>query len=107
MSRDKQIEKIARDLNHIIQFKDNGFVARYATAEAFYDRGYRRASEVALEVIEELERKIASLEYNAKTTRKTIKVEELRAQVDWILHEVVPDTIAEVKKKYEGDNNGY
>lgn len=31
---------------------------------------------------------------------KTVKVEELKAQCDWILHEVLPKTLAELKKKY-------
>lgn len=52
-NRDEEIEKMAFDLNNIICFKDNGFVARYATAEAFYNAGYRKASEVAAEVVEE------------------------------------------------------
>lgn len=37
-----EIEEIALDLNHIIHFKDNGLVARYATAEAMYNMGYRK-----------------------------------------------------------------
>lgn len=44
MDKEKQIEEIALDLNHIIHFKDNGLVARYTTAEAIYDLGYRKQS---------------------------------------------------------------
>jgi hypothetical protein len=53
--KDREIERLAVDLNHIIEFNDNGFVARYATAEAFYDRGYRKVSEIVREIIELLE----------------------------------------------------
>ena len=42
MNEEKQIEEMALDLNHIIHFKDNGLVARYATAEAMYELGYRK-----------------------------------------------------------------
>ena len=44
MNKEKQIEEIALDLNNMIHFKDNGLVARYATAEAMYDLGYRKQS---------------------------------------------------------------
>ena len=57
-------------------------------------------AEVAREIFEEIEKKISSMKYNAKTTRKTVKIEELKEQVDWVLHEVVPQTLAELKKKY-------
>ena len=54
-AKDREIERLAVDLNYIIEFNDNGFVARYATAEAFYDRGYRNASEVVNEIVDLLE----------------------------------------------------
>ena len=59
-----------------------------------------KASEVAEEIFAEIEKHISSLEYQANTPRKTVKVEELKAQVNWVLHEVVPQTLAELKKKY-------
>lgn len=45
MNKCQQIEEIALDLNSLIYFKDNGLVARYATAKAMYDFGYRKQSE--------------------------------------------------------------
>lgn len=54
-AKDREIEKLAVDLNHIIEFNDNGFVARYATAEAFYNRGYRKVSDVVNEIVGLLE----------------------------------------------------
>jgi hypothetical protein len=54
-AKDREIERLAVDLNHIIEFNDNGFVARYATAEAFYNRGYRKVSEVVNEIVGLLE----------------------------------------------------
>lgn len=42
MDKNNQIENIAIDLNNIVCFKDNGLVARYATAEAMYNAGYRK-----------------------------------------------------------------
>lgn len=100
MNRDEQIEKIAFDLNHIICFKDNGAVARYATAEHFYNKGYRNVSDIINEFSEELVKRFNDLEYNANTLRKTIKVDELREQVDWVLHEVATNTIKKFAEKY-------
>jgi hypothetical protein len=54
-------------------------------------------------IFEEIEKSIANLEYKVNTPRKTVKVEELKAQVNWILHDVVPNTIAEFRKKYTED----
>lgn len=57
-------------------------------------------SEVAREIFEEIEANINALEYNAKTPRKTVSVDELKAQMDWVLREVIPGTLAKIKQKY-------
>ena len=72
-------------------------------SEKLTAKGYRKASEVAREIFAEIEKSIADLEYQANTSRKTVKVEELKAQVNWVLHEVVPKTLAELKKKYTAE----
>ena len=113
MSRDKQIEKMAKDVcvNCTSDICASGRCAyqwdcplSMETINTLHRKGYRKASDVAREIFEEIESKIATLEYKAKTPRKTVKVEELKAQVNWILHEVVPSTIAELKKKYESED---
>ena len=77
--------------------------------EAAYKNGYAKGfadgkAEVARGIFEEIDEKIASMKYNANTPRKTVKVEELKEQVDWVLHTVIPQTLAELKKKYtEGE----
>lgn len=69
--------------------------------EAAYKNGYAKGKADAVrEIFEEIDKKIASMEYNANTPRKTVKVEELKEQVDWVLHTVIPQTLAELKKKY-------
>ena len=66
--------------------------------EQAYKNGYEKGrADAAAEIFAEIEKTIADLEYRAKTTRKTVKVEELKAQVDWVLHEVVPKTLAELQ----------
>ena len=96
MSRDK--------LSKMIQDSVGGCAKHWADiiADHLYNAGYRKSSDI----FEEIESKIATLEYRANTPRKTVKVEELKAQVNWVLHEVVPNTIAELKKKYESEGEG-
>lgn len=50
---------------------------------------------------ERLKEKFNDTEYRAKTKRKTISVEELKAQMDWILHEVVIKNIDETLKEQQ------
>ena len=75
----------------------------FAIADELDNAGYRKASDVAKEIFEEIEKALSSMKYNANTPRKTVTVEELKEQVDWVLHEVVPNRIAEIKKKYESE----
>jgi hypothetical protein len=70
------------------------------TAKNMRAKGYRKASEVINEFAEELIERFNDLEYNANTPRKTVRVDELRAQVNWILNEVVVNTIKEFTEKY-------
>lgn len=75
-----------------------------ASADYLIANGVTIKSEITREIFEEIEKAISNLEYRANTPRKTVRVEELKAQVDWVLHEVVPKTIAELKKKYIGED---
>lgn len=69
----------------------------YTAAEQAYKNGYKAGiKDFAKELIE----RFNDLEYNANTPRKTVKVDELRVQMDWILHEVAPKTIKEFAEKY-------
>lgn len=71
--------------------------------ETAFKNGYEKGkTETAREIFEEIEKEIANLEYRANTPRKTVRVDELKAQMDWLLHEVVPSVIDELKKKYTG-----
>lgn len=61
-------------------------------------------ADVAREIFADIESTIDSMEYNANTPRKTVKAEELKEQVDWVLHKVIPETLAALKKKYTEDS---
>ena len=65
-------------------------------------------TEVAREIFEEVEEAISAMEYNAKSQTKnaTIPIDSMTDVVNWVLHEVVPNRISELKNKYTGGNNG-
>jgi hypothetical protein len=105
MNRDKQLEEMRPLADEMGKAISNEYERRVLADErkleaVLKENGWRKASEVASEIFEEIEKSIANLEYSANTPRKTVKVEELKAQVDWILHEVLPKTLAKLKKKY-------
>lgn len=60
-------------------------------------------AEAIKEVVERLKKHIESLEYNANTTRKTITVQMLYDQINWVLKEVIPKTIDGALKEMAGD----
>lgn len=69
----------------------------YTATEQAYKNGYKAGIE---KFSEELIKRFNDLEYQANTPRKTVKVDELRAQMDWILHEVAVNTIKEFTEIY-------
>ena len=56
MNKDKQIEEMAKDLQKHSFFYNGGCLMNYSTtAKLLYNAGYRKASEVAREIFEEIE----------------------------------------------------
>lgn len=78
MNRDKQIEEMAKDLG--IAFQLAGTTRFGAVAEVLVNAGYRKASEVAREIFEEIE----------ATIRKHDKRPKYQLMLD----------LAELKRKY-------
>ena len=60
-------------------------------------------NEIIDKFVEKLISRFDSLEYNANTKRKTIKIDELKDQVDWILHDVAIETIRNLAKELKGE----
>ena len=59
--------------------------------------------ETIKEFVEKLKRKFNDMEYNAQTDRKTVKIDELRERMDWVLHAVVIETIDKLKDEMVGE----
>ena len=111
MERDKQIEEMAKAIEQArIKATDTtnsmnyGFGVWYA--KELYNAGYRKASEVAEEIFAEIEKAIASLEYKAKCRYTHIPVDTMTEVCNWLLHEIVPNRLAELKKKYTEAHDG-
>ena len=86
MSIDNQIEEMAKTLG--IAFQLAGITRFSEVAEVLVNAGYRKASEVAREIFEEIE-KIVNKQYNRS--------------LFGIVTDITPE-IAELKKKYTEDN---
>jgi hypothetical protein len=76
MSRDKQIEEMAKTVCHLDRTCDQcmtSFECKAMTyAKRFYDKGYRKASEVAREIFEEIEENLNNLIRYYKEKRKYV-----------------------------------
>ena len=71
-----------------------------------FDEIVKAKADTVREMQERLQKRIASAEYRANITRKTVKKEELIEQANWVLHKVVPDTIDQIAKEILEDNDG-
>ena len=96
MGREKEIEEIANILWHI---PDNYFLNSYndceRIAECIYDDGgYRKQSEVAKEIFDEIEKLVS-------TNKKTVACATYEETIFYI--EDFIEDLAELKKKYTGE----
>ena len=69
-----------------------------------YAELYEEAKEVVRakaikEFAERLKESISNMEYTANIKRKTVSVETLYTQVNWVFHEIVPKTIDKLVKE--------
>lgn len=62
-------------------------------------------SEAVKEFAERVKESFFNLEYKANTNRKTVKLEELKEQMEWVLHTVAIGTIDNLVKEMVGENN--
>jgi hypothetical protein len=97
------------DAEHCAFFTNKADVVPREEAERLKTLADRRVKiardALAAEIFEGIEREINNLEYQANTPRKNVKVEELKAQMDWVIHEVIPQILADLKKKYKEEQD--
>lgn len=100
MAREKQIEEMAKDLCNVCErINDCKFVGyclhvRVVARDMYDNKGYRKTSEVAREIFEEIEKLVST---NEKTVGCATYEETIFYIEDFI------EDLAELKKKYTGE----
>ena len=105
MTKEKQIEEMAKDLG--LAFQLAGTTSFCAVAEVLVNAGYRKADEVASEVCTEIGKRFESLlkmlpADGALTDAKTF----IEAHWEFIEHSIVSAYDAALKKKYTESEKG-
>lgn len=100
-----EVEALEKEIDRLKKILDY-YALQYGTVKSQQQVIDRAKSEVAREIFGEIEAQINALEYNARTPRKTVSVDELKAQMDWVLREVIPGTLAKIKQKYTEGEDG-
>ena len=103
MNKDKQIEEMAKDIDVICDAF--GRVNFYRTAELLTAKGYRKASDVAREIFEEIENALELLQRCVEEGRKNDGIKYQQLHDGRILSiEAVEYFVDELKNKYtEGE----
>lgn len=91
-----EVVRLRSQVNHLKKYDEQRDIALHARLVE------ETKQKVAREISANIKKAISNMKYNANTTRKTVNVEELKEQVDWVLHEVVPNRISEVINQYIG-----
>ena len=118
MIRDKQINKVSKERQEYLKFKPfaddlrkaeswcelDGVLNRYQTVKNLSKMGYRKAYEVALGVISEIQAKIQIMVSSIKAQEEIGNISEFNGGAKTAL-EIVFKDIAELKKKYESEKD--
>lgn len=111
IERLKSMNQAKLDCIHDLQ-KENEILSRNADT-AFQDGLNERrdlfASEIKAEAYKEFAEKakenFQNLEYSADTDRKTVKVEEMKEQINWVLHSVAAETLDNILEELVGETD--
>lgn len=88
----ERLEKIRKEDNKLITSLNKCYeTAKSETVKFFAER---------------VKESFLNLEYKANTNRKTVKVEELKEQMEWVLHTVAIEIIDNLVKEIVGESNG-
>ena len=80
----------------VMEFCVQGPCPNFKTVEQIKAEAYK-------EFAEKLKEEFLNLQYNAKTNRKTVKIEELSNQMNWLLHTVAIETVENLLKEMVGE----
>lgn len=80
----------------VTEYCVQGPCSNFKTVEQIKAEAYKEFAEKAKETF-------LNLQYNAETDRKTVKIEELKEQMDWLLHKVAIEMLDTLLKEMVGE----
>lgn len=80
----------------VTEYCVQGPCQNFKTVEQIKAEAYKEFAEKSIEGF-------LNLQYNAKTDRKTVKIEELKEQMDWLLHKVAIEMLDDILKEMVGE----
>lgn len=94
-----EIDNLNKQMEWLTGYNGNLMSANTALSEEILLAKTKAYKEFA----ERLKEEFLNLQYNAKTNRKTVKIEELKKQMDWLLHTVAIETLDNLLKEMVGE----
>lgn len=101
MERYFEIKRLKEKIESLEDYNQNLLAANTALSNEILETKDKAYKEFA----EKLKEEFLNLQYNAKTNRKTVKIEELKEQMDWLLHTVAIETLENLLKEMVGEAN--
>lgn len=95
-----EIDNLNKQMEWLTGYNGNLMSANTALSEEILLAKTKAYKEFA----ERLKEEFLNLQYNAKTNRKTVKIEELKKQMDWLLHTVAIETLDNLLKEMVGED---
>lgn len=99
MERYFEIKRLKEKVESLEDYNENLLAANTALSNEILEAKHKAYKEFAEKAKEEF----LNLQYNAKTDRKTAKIEELKEQMDWLLHKVAIETLDNLLKEMVGE----
>ena len=84
-------------------YNENLLTANSVLSNEILEAKAKAKAEAYKEFAEKAKETFLNLQYKAKTDRKTVKIEELKEQMDWLLHTVAIETVDNLLKEMVGE----
>lgn len=104
----KQQAYTAELQNEIVKLKDyneNLLAANTVLSNQVLESKAKAKAEAYKEFAEKAKENFQNLEYSADTDRKTVKVEEMKEQINWVLHSVAAETLDNILEELVGETD--
>lgn len=96
-----EVDSLKKQMEWLTGYNQNLMSANTALSEEIFIA----KAEAYKEFAEKAKENFQNLEYSADTDRKTVKVEEMKEQINWVLHSVAAETLDNILEELVGENN--